>query len=76
MLVKDLIKMLQDKQDEYDRCFSKEAQENIIGPLDIQFEVYQYAGGGDYQFMGVSPNCTFGSTEDGVYTVLVARMND
>lgn len=71
MLVKDLIKMLEDQQAKYDQCFDQKAQDEIIGPLEIHFDVFMInpnkPAGESIEYKGVSPNCKFTYSSDGVY---------
>jgi hypothetical protein len=70
MLLKDLIKQLQDKYYSYDKEYFE-----VMGEPEIMIDVFDKVDdlGGERQYSGFSPNIEITSSGDGVYLIIAAK---
>ena len=67
MLVKDLIKLLEELLEKH-----KPSQE-VMGDCEIMIDVFTYAGYQEFEYAGISKDIIITYTEDSVYPVLTAK---
>lgn len=65
MLLKDLIKKLQDLYDSYD-----EEYKEVMGEPDIMIDAFELLPEGRIKYSGFSPNIMIDYSSDGVYPIM------
>lgn len=66
MLIKDLIKLLEEEYKEQDRY------SDMMGEPEIMIDIFDIDENHNIRYKGFSPNVTITSSSDGVYRILTA----